>query len=86
VPLELYRAWGSDARAIARAARRLPYVVEARASGRFARIEVKRGEAPDASRILHDLTSLEGAAVQLAEPAAVDMEATLLALARGDTA
>ena len=41
VPLELYRAWGDDARAIARrGARACRYVAGARATGRFARVEV----------------------------------------------
>ena len=48
VALELYRAWGDDPRAIARAARALPYVDGARATGRFARVEVRR--ARDARR------------------------------------
>src|SRR5262249_17496203 len=34
-PVVLYRAWGDDARAIARAARKLPYVEGARATGRY---------------------------------------------------
>ncbi|HSP97635.1 MAG TPA: ABC transporter ATP-binding protein, partial [Candidatus Dormibacteraeota bacterium] len=38
--IELYRAWGDDPRAIAAAARALPYVDEVRASGRYVRIEV----------------------------------------------
>jgi ABC-2 type transport system ATP-binding protein len=81
VPIDLYRAWGDDPRAIARAARALPYVDDARASGRYARIEVPHGRAPDASRVLRDLTALP-ARVRLAEAAAIDMEATLLHLAR----
>jgi len=83
VPLELYRAWGEDARAIARAARALPYVQAARATGRFARVEVARDRSPGAARVLADLRALPGADVWLAEEARVDMESTLLALARG---
>jgi ABC-2 type transport system ATP-binding protein len=83
VPLELYRAWGEDARAIARAARALPYVQAARATGRFARVEVERDRSPGAARVLADLRALPGADVWLAEEAPVDMESTLLALARG---
>ena len=41
VPLELYRAWGDDARAIATAARALPYVAGARATGAAAREPVQ---------------------------------------------
>ena len=83
VPLELYRAWGDDARAIARAARSLPYVQAARATGRFARIEVPRDHSPGTARVLGDLRALPGAGVWLAEQLPVDMESTLLALARG---
>jgi ABC-2 type transport system ATP-binding protein len=81
VSIELYRAWGDDPRAIARAARALPYVGEARAAGRFARIEVPRGRTPGVPRVLRDLAALPGA-VQVAEQAPIDMEATLAHLAR----
>jgi ABC-2 type transport system ATP-binding protein len=83
VPLELYRAWGDDVRAIARAARALPYVSGARATGRFARVEVRRDHTPGARAVLHDLTSLPGGGVRFAEQTPVDMESTLLALAQG---
>jgi ABC-2 type transport system ATP-binding protein len=86
VPLELYRAWGDDPRAIARAARELPYVAGARASGRFARIEVRRDRTPGVDRVLADLADLRGAAVALAEHIEVDTESTLLALARDEAA
>jgi len=82
VPLDLYRAWGNDARAIALQARQLPYVTAARASGRFVRVEVDRAQTPGTTRVLYDLTALAGTTVQFAEPAAIDMESTLLALAR----
>ncbi len=85
IPLELYRAWGDDPRAIAAAARALPYVGEARATGRYARIEVPLPRTPGAARVLADLAALS-AHVQLAEQAAIDMEATLLALARSGAA
>jgi ABC-2 type transport system ATP-binding protein len=78
-PLELYRAWGDDARAIARAARTLPYVDGARATGHFSRIEVRRERAPGEARVLADLARLP--AVRFAEPLPVDMETTLLGLA-----
>jgi len=83
VPLELYRAWGDDPRAIARAARQLPYVAGARATGGFARVEVRRAHTPGIPGVLHDLHTLPDAAVRFAEQAPIDMESTLLALARG---
>ena len=86
VALELYRAWGDDPRTIARAARALPYVDGARATGRFARIEVRRTATPGAAHVVRDLRGLSGAGVRFAQPAPVDMESTLLALARGVTA
>ena len=79
-PLELYRAWGGDARAIARAARALPYVYGARAAGRYARIEVRRELTPGPVEVMRALSSLEGARVQFSERLAPDMESTLLAL------
>ena len=85
VAIELYRAWGDDPRAIAEAARRLPYVSDARAGGRFARIEVPEGQGPGAAQIVRDLGALP-AAVRIAEQAPIDMEATLLHLARGSHA
>jgi ABC-2 type transport system ATP-binding protein len=86
VPLELYRAWGDDPRAIARAARQLPYVDGARATGRFARIEVQRRATPGADRVVRDLLQLTGAEVRFAESRPLDMESALLALARGGAA
>jgi len=83
VPVALYRAWGDDARAIARAARTLPYVQAARATGRYARLEVMRTRAPEPERVLRDLAALPGGAVRLAEPLPTDMESTLLALSSG---
>ncbi len=83
VPLELYRAWGDDPRAIVRAARSLPYVGSARATGRFARIEVPKHSAPGDARVLRELMALPGVRVQFAEHLPLDMESTLLALARG---
>jgi len=83
VPLELYRAWGDDARTIARAARALPYVQGARAAGRFARIEVQQRRTPGVARVLRDLERLPGGTVRFAEQAEPDMESTLLALAQG---
>ncbi|HZR84416.1 MAG TPA: ABC transporter ATP-binding protein [Candidatus Binatia bacterium] len=84
VPLELYRAWGDDPRAIARAARALPYVDGARATGSYARIEVRCDRTPGAERVLDDLARLRDARVALAEQTPIDTESTLLALARGD--
>ncbi len=82
VPLELYRAWGDDPRAIARAAAALPYVIGARATGRYVRVEVERQRTPGTRQVLGDLLALPGAAVRFAERAAIDMETTLLSLAR----
>lgn len=81
VPIELYRAWGADPRAIARAARDLPYVGEARAIGRYARVEVPRTRTPGVPRVLQDLAALP-TSVRLVEQAPIDMEATLLHLSR----
>jgi ABC-2 type transport system ATP-binding protein len=81
--LELYRAWGPDARAIARAARDLPWVRGARATGRYARVEVGADDSPGAERVLLALRALAAARVVLAEPLPVDMESTLLTLAGG---
>ncbi len=80
VRLELYRAWGLAPGDVARAARMLPYVSAARASGRFTRIEVPLEHTPGSERVLRDMRALPG--VWLAEQARVDMESTLLALAR----
>jgi len=84
--LELYRAWGDDVRAIARAVRALPYVQGARAMGRFVRVEVQRDRSPGAPRVLRDLGALPGDLVRLAEDAPADMESTLLALSTGAAA
>ena len=80
VPLDLYRAWGADARAIARAARSLPYVSAARASGRFARVEVLRERSAGSVEADAGLRSLPG--VSLVERLPVDTESMLLHLAR----
>jgi ABC-2 type transport system ATP-binding protein len=80
VTLELFRVWGSEARALARAARALPYVSASRACAGYARVEVGGGSMPSESDILRDLGGLPGA--WFAERTAVDMESTLLALAR----
>lgn len=82
VPLELYRAWGDDPRRIARAARELRYVAGARATGRFARIEVHRDSTPGAEQVLHDLRAMRDQGVLLAEQTPVDIESMLLALSR----
>jgi ABC-type multidrug transport system ATPase subunit len=81
VPLDLFRAWGNDPRAIARAARQLPYVDGARATGPFARVEVRHERTPGVPQVLRDLAALPG--TQVVEQAAIDMESTLLMLARG---
>jgi ABC-2 type transport system ATP-binding protein len=81
VPLELYRVWGDDAYGLARAAHALPWVTRARARGRFARVEVPSAGSPGAPAALRGLAALPGA--QLVEAVPVDLEAALLALARG---
>ena len=83
VHLDVYRAWGDDVRAIARAARALDYVAGARATGRFARIEVRRDATPDPARVLADLRRVAGGTVRFAEAAPPDMEAAFLAIAGG---
>ena len=80
VGVELYRAWGSDPNGIATAAQTLPWVAETHASGDFARIEVAASRTPGAPAVRRSLAALPG--VHFAEQVAVDMEATLLALAR----
>jgi ABC-2 type transport system ATP-binding protein len=82
VPLELYRAWSEDPRATAREARALPFVANARASGRYVRVEVPRERTPGAERVLEALRALPRHPARVAEPAPLDMESTLLALAR----
>jgi ABC-2 type transport system ATP-binding protein len=83
VALELYRVWVEDPRETAREARALPWVANARASGRFVRVEVDRARSPGAASVLEALRSLPGHPALVAEPAPIDMETTLLALARG---
>jgi ABC-2 type transport system ATP-binding protein len=80
VAVELYRAWGDDPYAIAHAARALPWVAETHATGEFARIEVPADRTPGVGAVRHALATLGG--VHFAERVPVDMEATLLALAR----
>jgi ABC-type multidrug transport system ATPase subunit len=81
VPLELYRAYCEDPRGLARAARALPYVQSARASGRFVRVEVPCSGTPGAARVAADLRAASGDDA-LVEASAIDMESTLLWLAR----
>jgi ABC-type multidrug transport system ATPase subunit len=80
VPLDLVRLWGEDSRAIATAARGVPWVVAARPSGAFARVEVDRATAPPREGALAALRALPG--VALAEAIPLDMEAALVSLAR----
>jgi ABC-type multidrug transport system ATPase subunit len=81
VTIALYRVWCAAPRALAVAARALPYVVAVRTSGRSARIDVAPERAPAASRVLADLAALDGA--RIVESLPLDMESVLLALARG---
>jgi ABC-2 type transport system ATP-binding protein len=80
VPLGLFRVWGEDPKAAARAARQLPYVSASRACAGYARVEVGGDRPPGEAEILRDLTALTGA--RFAERTSVDMESALLALAR----
>ena len=82
VPLELYRAWGDAPRGIAAAARALPYVAAARPTGRFAWVEVRRAHSPGADCVVRDVVAACGA--RFVEALPLDMEATLLHLARGN--
>jgi ABC-2 type transport system ATP-binding protein len=79
-PTRLYRAWGDDTRAIARAARAMPFASSVRPMARFVRIEVDAQDAPDGSAMRATLARLPG--VVLVESAVPDMEATLRHLAR----
>lgn len=80
--VEVYRAWGDDPQAIARAARSLPWVAATRAVGPSARIEVGREASPGPGAVLAALSALPGAPVRFAEVVGSDMEAALVALAR----
>ena len=80
VPHDLYRLWGDDPRALALAAREIPWVVVARTAGRFARVEVDRSSAPPRGQAVAALRALPG--VMLAESIPLDMEAALVSLAR----
>ena len=75
---EAYRAWGEDPRAIARAARALPYVSGARATGGFARVAVRRADAPGVERVRRDLAE---SGVHFVEPEPLDLDVALVALA-----
>jgi ABC-2 type transport system ATP-binding protein len=79
-PRVLYRAWGDAPRAIARAARALPFAVAVRPTARFVRVEVERTNGIDLARIARDLGNLPG--VALVERLDSDMEAALRHLAR----
>ncbi len=81
VPVRLFRLWGDDPRAIAQDARALPWVRSARATGRFARVEVEAGGAP-AEPAVRDVLAALPARVRLVEPTPVDMESALLHFAR----
>jgi ABC-2 type transport system ATP-binding protein len=74
VPRVVYRLWGPNARAIARAARAVPGVADARAAGGFARVEVER---PVPADVPARLRALPGAPVTFLEPTEPDMESLL---------
>ncbi|HEX2486444.1 MAG TPA: ABC transporter ATP-binding protein [Myxococcota bacterium] len=80
-PLELYRVWGGEPRSVARAARGLAFVSNARADGRFARVEVNAARSPGARAVRAALEALPGAL--LAEAAPLDLQAAFVDLARG---
>jgi ABC-type multidrug transport system ATPase subunit len=82
VAFDLYRAWGTDPYAIARAAARLPYVGAARLAGQAVRVEVLRTDTPGRARVLADLRGLPDTVVSYAEALPVDMELALVTLAR----
>jgi len=81
VAVELYRVWGAP-RALAPAARALPWTGSVRASGRGIRVEVSRERSPGATAAFAALAALPGGLLVEALP--IDMETTLLALARGN--
>ncbi len=83
VPVELYRVWSDRSRDVAAAARTLPYVAGARATGRYARVEVPAARSPGTDTVLRDLNRLAPDAAQFVERVPVDMETTLLSLAGG---
>jgi ABC-2 type transport system ATP-binding protein len=83
VPLELYRAWSDDPRGVARRARQLPYVEGARHTAAFTRIEVRAEHTPGLAAVRRDLVAEAALGVSLVEQLPVDMESTLLHLARG---
>jgi ABC-type multidrug transport system ATPase subunit len=78
--LALYRVWGEEPRALARAARGLPGVESARAGGRSARVALARESGAPPRAFLAALRALPGAV--FAEALPTDMEAVLLSLAR----
>jgi len=82
VPIELYRAWSDDPRGVARSARQLPYVEGVRQTGAFTRVEVVADRTPGLDAVRRDLMSDASLGVHLVEQLPVDMEATLLHLAR----
>jgi len=72
--------WGPDPRALARAARALPWAGAVRSSGRFARVEAPAARSPGEAGTRAALAALPGA--RIVERVPVDMETTLLALSR----
>ena len=80
VRVATYRARCPMPRAVAPLARALPYVVGVRTSGLTLRVQVSLPASPGDARVLADLAAIPG--VRLVESLPLDMEATLLALAR----
>lgn len=83
VPVELYRAWCGNPRRLVQASRVLPYVDTARSIGAYARFELQRSRSPGRQQLRRDLEQLSPDPIFLLEQLPIDMEATLLHLARG---
>jgi ABC-2 type transport system ATP-binding protein len=79
--VDLYRVWCDDPRAIAHAARALPWVRGARATGNAVRVEVDKERSPGADAVTAALAGLANGAVHLVDHPEADMESVLLALA-----
>jgi ABC-2 type transport system ATP-binding protein len=80
IGLGIYRLWGDAPETLARAARELAFVEAVTTGARFARVEASLAQAPDEGEVLEVLGAIDG--LRLAERADLDLEATLVALAR----
>jgi ABC-2 type transport system ATP-binding protein len=79
--VDLYRIWCDDPRAVAEAARTLPWVRGARATGHAVRVEVEKASAPGADEVEAALSRLLAGTEHVVDHPAADMESVLLALA-----